>query len=467
MGRIQVKAVNGNEASHVGWFLKPENLRKHYLIILPLIFSQLCQRVFHIIDNRFIEKLGHEILYIHNLQYTFIILGQLIGVAGATAGLVLWNSTEKQGRKRSVLFQLMTMTGAATCVFVIPIAILLPWILQFFAIPAALRHLASSYIHIGLLNMMLYSVYLCLDGLLIATRRQNWSLIVSASLTAVNLLADFSVIHFYFSGIQDGVQAAFTPLCLVGGSTTMILSIAILFITRLILKDAEGPVRFSFRDFWPVWGGELGISIVRAIGPLLYPFQFALMFGAAEFLNTYNIALHLAFLCCLPLTAGTQIAVRDASLTAAGSGFTETNFIGWWAPFFYTGFLPTYFLLFLAASLPREALQLVYGYLPPPSHQRFLPIFFFACMVGQTGHIFSVKIRALRHSVLVTRNFIVSQIGVQFTLFQALIYWHKASPAAVGLAIMASSVTYSGLNMITNRSLGKNAQTKSMAAIAV
>ena len=435
------------------WLKFPKNILPHILIVLPLIFSQLCQRVFHIIDNRFIAQLGSDVLYIHNLQYTLIVFGQFIGLAGTTAGLVFWKRQETQGKRGGLLIQLITSTAAVCLILVTVFIFLLPKILTTLKVSPEYYNLAVIYIKIGLLNMSLYALYMCFDGLLIASGRQQWSFILALILGVCNFFADYGSIHFLFARKVISTTSVAPAFITIGASTSILLVLIIFIAIIVIRKRIDGWGWVGLKDFTHVYGSELGLAMIRSVSPMIYPLQFVAIQASADFINTYNTALHIAFLCCLPLTAGVQIAVREASASESTGQNSHVGTPNWWNSFLYIGFFPTYIFLILAAVFPNWLMITIYGYTPVNDHQSFLSLFFIACMVGQTGHIFAIKARAQKKNYFITRNFILSQFLFHLGLFQCLIYFKLATPMTAGLTIMTSSTVYALLNLRTNRTL--------------
>ncbi len=436
------------------WFEYPKNSFSHILIVLPLIFSQLCQRIFHILDNRFIAQLGSDVLYIHNIQYTVIVFGQLIGIAGAVAGLVFWKRKETQNKKGGLTLQLIMITIIICLLLSSVFTFLLPNILTSLKVNPSYHKLAGSYIKIGLLNMSLYAIYMCLDGLIIAGGRQLWSFILALLLGSLNFIADYSAVNFLFEKGSTINPNSINPAFIAIGLSSSVILLLVILIAFFVLKDQlHGWSGVTNRDLVHVFGGELGVAIIKSVSPMIYPLQFVSIRGSIDFINTYNMALHLAFLCCLPLTAGVQIAVREAS-EAESFGDNKKLFVPvWWNSFLYIGFFPTYFMLLATAIFPLQIMGLIYGYYPPLDHQPFLALFFIACMVGQAGHVFAVKVRAKKKNYFITRNFIFSQFLFHLGLFQLLIFFNIATPVTAGFTVIISSTAYTFLNFLSNRSL--------------
>ena len=437
----------------INWIKPPTHLKRCFIAIWPLIFSQFCLRVFHILDNRFVAKLGAEAIYIHNIQYTFIVFGQFIGIAGATAGLVFWNRKEIQERKAGLVLQLLLSTAVVTVTCGILFHVFNDQIVTFFKIPIDFRVLAKIYLQIGVVNMILYALYLMLDGILIANNLQIWSFIFAFALGLSNFAADYFSVRVLFRELTISSTSISNAFICIGLSTAVILSIVIVLIVKKLHKKMQGWKFVNVKDFSSVWGGEIGVAMIRSVSPLIYPIQFAMIHGSAGFINTYYISLHVAFLCCLPLTAGVQLAVKKASSDASYGHHSRNNPPTWWSAFFYTGFIPTYIMLAIAALWPTQILKFLYGYLPAEDHLGFLSIFFVACIIGQFGHIFAIAIRAAKKNYLITRNFVVSQFGFHLGVMQLLIFLSRANPITAGLTITLSSTAYSGLNYMSNRKI--------------
>jgi Na+-driven multidrug efflux pump len=429
------------------WIAPPKDVATYLPMILPLVFSQVLQRLFHVVDNRFVAELGPAALLIHNVQYNLIVLGQFLGVAGSTTALVLWGRKENACRKRSLMNRILILTGCVAISLAIPIFFSSGRLLTHFSIPEELLPLAKTYICLGLLNMVLQAFFGCLDGVFIACGQQKKSFLIAGVLVAGNLIADYCSIYLFRK--HGSFDAA---LLAVGISTTVLIGSVLAVSRSLLRRYAHGAEVMLYRKIREVWAGELGIVLIRSVSPIIYAFFLAQALAVESLVVSYNLALHLAYLACLPLAAGVQLAVRDSSRDLS-EGKKGTSPPVWWNDFFYIGLLPTMTMLLLLSILPGWHITKVYGVEVSNQHVIFLTAFFSSCMLGQLGHVFSIRIRANKMSQLVTRNFLVSELCIHIGLVWFLTASGRASPRNLGLASLAYTFSYLILNVVAFYSL--------------
>ncbi len=429
----------------------PQSLYSHFLLLIPLIASQFFQRMFHIIDNRFVGILGSDALLIHNVQYNFILLGQLMSVATTTSMLVFWKRKEAQGKQGSLF--LIHFLSALILSFLCAVVffVLRSHLAEHFEISSYLLQLTKQYFIIGIINMVLQCIYGSIEGSLIATGKTKYCMFFSALLVAGNLVLDFISIQLFFTQENRGIGA---PLFSIGLSTTFLLLLVISIGIVIIKREADGWKRFPIKDILPVWSSEIGIAFVRSLLPLIYIYQLALIHASRGFIVSYQLTLHLAYLFCLPVGAGLQIAVSNASKAQS----EEKDNSQWFNVFFYTALLPTFFLLLFGALIPLPLIKILYNYEVPADHFTFIPVYFYACIVGQIGHVFSIPIRARKRNLVMTKNFLISEAGVLIGITQILIWLKQATPATICWATMAFTATYLFLNSYSLRKILKNEQ---------
>ena|SRR3990167_3375766 len=430
-----------------GWFSLPNKISGGYVLMLPILIAQLLQRIYPVIDNHFIGILGKSYLYLHNIQFNFITFGQFIGTATSVSILVFWRREECTHQQGHILIKhllsttLLTMTAALTA-WVFSEKILLAYSIDTNAITVA-----RAYLGIGLLNMVLQSIYISLDGALVASKLQRFSMLIAAGLLAGNIIFDRLSIAYYFSG-NDPV----TPLLLIGLSTTGILLFAITISTRKILRHIHGWSSFSIKEMMSVWCSELGVYLIRGVTPFIYTYQLCLITASAGFIVTYQLALQLSYLFCLPLLASMQIAVREASEAES----VNTNTAKWWQPLLYTGILPTTALLALGVFAGVPILEIAFNYHPASDHFNYLPVFFISCWIGQWGNIFTVPLRAKKLNYLVTKNFFIAELIILLGGTQLLIMLNLATPLTVAYASLLFTTAYLILNVRNAHIINQN-----------
>ena len=422
------------------WIRKPNNLFACFLVILPLITSQILQRLYPIIDNRYITVLGDKALYIHNVQYNFIMFGQFIGFATFISCLVFWKRKECLNQQGNILVKHLLLAGSFTLLFAIIGWIFASTILTHYKVDKSYLPIATIYLKIGLCNMVLQAIYGGLDGMLVGSQQQRNSMYIAILLVISNILVNrYAVYTIYSRGSHaDAFQV---PMEIIGVSTTIFLTIAIGIALILIIKRVQGWERFPLREMLPVWWGELGSYLIRGIVPFIYTYQLCFINASPGFLVTYQLAFHLSYIFCFPLLAAMQIAVRDAGQNAFEIK-TAGSIPRWWNAFFYTGMIPSSILLLLGIFASVPIMHILYGYITPADHIPFLALFFIGCWIGQWGNTFTVPLRAAKKSYLVTKNFFIAELIVMLAGTQLLIFLNIATPAALGYVTLMFTFAY-------------------------
>jgi Na+-driven multidrug efflux pump len=415
----------------------------------PLVLAQLLQRLFHLVDNRFVGAIGGDALLIHNIQYTIFVMGQFLATAGATSCLILWTRTEFASKKRPLLLKHLALSGGAASLLAGLAALNIPALVNHFAVSEAFRPLAIFYISIGLANMVLTAVYGVIDGILVASGRFRTSLAFAASLLAGNILLDAVGIYGINPSLSGDVHSFEHSLRFIGISTSLLLVVMIFAALRSIRDEIRIGTNASFADIAPIWFPELGTALIRSISPLVFAYQVGLIAANSGFIVTYNFRLHLAYLCCLPLSASIPMAVRRASRLNSGDAMPDDH--RWQIDLFAGGLIPTSILLLTMAMCAAPLMQLVFGYSVPASHISFLPLYFLAVTVGQLGNFMTVPLRAQKLSHLVTRNFFIAEICVQLGTCQLLIWSGHARPDSLWSATLAFTTSYLFMTMMSLR----------------
>ena len=410
--------------------------------MLPILIAQLLQRLYPVIDNHFIGFLGQQALYLHNIQFNFITFGQFIGTATSISILVFWRRKECIHQQGQILIKHLLSTALLTLATALTAWIFSEKILLAYSVDTNTITVARTYLGIGLINMVLQSIYISLDGALVASKLQKISMVIAAALVSGNIISDRLSISYFFSS-NDST----TPLLLIGLSTTGILLLAITISTREILRNIQGWSSFSIKEMMNVWCSELGVYLIRGATPFVYTYQLCLITASAGFIVTYQLALQLSYLFCLPLLASMQIAVREASECESANANTAS----WWQPLLYTGILPTTFLLALGALASGPILEIAFNYLPANDHFNYLPVFFISCWIGQWGNIFTIPLRAKKLNYLITKNFFIAELLILLGGTQLLIMLDLANPLTVAYASLLFTTTYLVLNVRNSR----------------
>jgi Na+-driven multidrug efflux pump len=181
------------------WLRVPNGLSRAFLIIIPIIVSQILQRLFPIIDNRYFNMLGNEATYLHNIQYNFVTLGQFIGLATYISSLVFWKKEECLLKQGNILIKHIMASGLFTMALGILCWIFLPTLLTHYQIDPSYYPLAMMYFKIGIINMIFQAIFGGLDGMLVGTQQQKYSMFLAAFLLLGNWTADHYAVHVLYS----------------------------------------------------------------------------------------------------------------------------------------------------------------------------------------------------------------------------------------------------------------------------
>lgn len=444
----------------------PQGLWRHILLLLPLAAIQLLQRMEHIIDNRFMGTLGLQSLAIHNVQFNFFLIGQAIGLAAATSALIFWNREEVRSKQGSILKSHCLITfvvASAVALLLMPLTSQdgrFGILREFFGISNEFGAGAELYFNIGLENMVLQAVYAPLGAMLIASGRHIQGMLLTAGILGTKFIVGLVAVNFFWNGRSEA-SSIVLPMALIALGTTIALFFFGGLALRILSRLADGWNKISLKNILPVWSSEIGIASIRSISPILFSLQLAKANASAGFFITYQLALHLSYILCLPLLAGSQIAIRDASAelsetpNAQSFPLNSPSRTSWFSKFLWASLVPTILLLFLATLLCVPAFYQIYGYHVPEDHQSFLPLYFSACIMGQLGNVYLIKLRALKKNWLATRNFFLAELGIQIGVTQFLLFRGTATPSWIGAVMVCYCTGYFVLNLFAVRSLQK------------
>ncbi len=446
--------MNERVISHVGEDVKSGNkiipkleltvnFKKTLLAVLPLMLVQILQRFAPIIDNHYIANLGTEALLIHNIQYSFINLGQYIGSATAVSCLIFWKRAEYADKQGGIFYIHMGLCLGISLICMLVASLYSQNILAHFSVKPEYYSLATKYFNLGLFNMVLQAMYLALIGIVIAVNKERLSLLFSIVLLLLNIAADSLIIHLFFSGEISPQNITSSMLAIIISNITLItISIGIIF---YFLRNKIKQVNFgNYKEILKIWTNELGGAFISAAYPIVYLFQLGLVKTDGSLLVTYQLLMQLTAVFCIPILATMQVALREAS---AQQGVSRSSYIPLWVrELSYFGFIPTEIFLLLFMMYPVLFIQLVFGYLTPADHISYIVIYLFASMIGQIGNMLTVAIRARKKSHLVTTGYFISDVIVLVGGTQLLFIAHIATPMTTGLVMLLYTCVYTLIN---------------------
>mgnify|MGYP003647044968 CR=1 FL=1 len=427
------------------WLAMPSGFAKSLYVVIPIILSQVLQRLYPIIDNRYFAALGQEALYLHNIQYNFIALGQFIGLATYISCLIFWRREECLSRQGNILIKHLVLAGALTAFLGLGFWIYLPEIITGYQIDNAYLPLAEMYLKIGVCNMVLYAIYGGLDGMLVGSQQQKYSLYIAAFMVTACVIFNQYASYALFTGLQN-TDALILPIISKGLSTTALLIGGIILAFILVKRRVEGWESLPIAQILSVWWSELGTYLIRGAVPFIYAYQLNFAVTTSRFLTTYQLALHISYIFCFPLIGAMQIAIRDASAQTQDNPSISTP-PSWWSTFLYSGFIPTTALMALGASFSAPIINFIYGYEIPTDHLHFLTLFFISCWIGQIGNTLTIPLRAAKMSYLVTKNFFIAELVVMIGGTQLLIMMGNANIIALGIVSVLFTSAFCALNL--------------------
>lgn len=444
-------------------------LKRHMWILLPLIATQLLQKLQDLVDDRLMNTLGLPALTIHNVQGSLYSLSQEIGLIAATSLLIFWKRQESKGKQKNVLSLHLILTlflSGLVCFFTYRN---IPFLCNHFEIPVEYHHTAELYLKVGLFNIMLRALYVPVNTILITCNQRLKCIGCILSLVAFKSILAV-ICAKYIWNHEQSVDAVTIPMIVFLVGSCIGLLAMLIYATRHLFDLSDGWGKFNIRHALKVWPGEIGIGGVSALSPLLFSFQVAKANTSPGFFVTYQIALHLTYLLALPVLAGIQIAVSEASVehseykgSSPGVQFKPLHKSNWWPKFFYASLVPSVLAFSIAALFPQKIITLIYGYDIPSEHLPFLPVFYGAWILFQCGSVFLIMLRASHKNIVATRNIIISGLCVQIGLTQLLLWLGVCTSLGVGLVIAASCFTY----LLLNWNSAFNLQIKASLAVPI
>lgn len=419
------------------------DFKKTLFAILPLILVQILQRFSPIIDNHYIAYLGTQALLIHNIQYSFINLGQYIGGATAVSCLIFWKRADYRDKQSSIFYIHMGLCFSILLICMLVASYYSSSILAHFSVQPEYYPLALKYFNWGLCNMVLQAIYLALIGIVIAGNKEKLSLLFSIALLVLNIFADSLIIRLFFNG-EISPQKISPAMFAIISSNIILITISIGIILGLLRKKIKLVSFCNFKEIFKIWINELGGAFISAVYPIIYLFQLGLVKTDSSLLVTYQLLMQLTAVFCIPILATMQVALRDAS---AEQGTPRLGYVPLWVrELTYFGLIPTEILLCIFMIYPVFLIQMVFGYHTPSDHVSYIVIYLFASMIGQFGNAFTVAIRAKKNSHLVTTGYFISDVIILVGGTQLLFIAHIANPMTAGLVMLIYTCVYTAIN---------------------
>ncbi|MEO5968660.1 MAG: hypothetical protein ABIQ95_01930, partial [Bdellovibrionia bacterium] len=287
-------------------------LRTHFLILLPLVLTQLLQRFQDVVDNRFISSLGTQALEIHNVQFNLYFIAQEIGLAAAISALIFWRRKECIGKQGFILKLHLYMPIAISAISAAIIYFFLDNLANHFSIAESFKGTARIYWILGLVNLVFRSIQIPLSAILIACDHRIKCLVLGGGILLGKIILGWTAIHYFWNS-QTDPASILTPMIILDVGAIVILLLGSIVGIRWISSFVDGWGRMDLRSILKVWPGELGIAAVNSAAGIIFGFQIAMVTTSPGFFVTYQLALHFTYILALPVIAGMQIAVRDAS----------------------------------------------------------------------------------------------------------------------------------------------------------
>ena len=430
-------------------FKSQEQSKGAYLkMVFPLVFALLIQRVEHLVDNRFMVELGSEPLKIHSVFYILFIIGQAIGVASSASLLTLWNRKECLSAQSDLAKKHIFLAILIGSVISLSGVVFFKDILNHFHILTEFTGVASIYLGMGLMNIILQALLGLTLTLMIVTNERLKSFLLMIGL----LIAKFSVAYYSVRMLWNKMSDAGSlkiPMALIGA--TGLISVLVIAILGLWFSLRGNPAKekLKFSQIFEIWNAEIGIAAIRAIAPAVFIFQLGTIRGEENYYVIYQLALQGAYFLVLPILGANQIAVRDASGEQSARGMNQIlklEKVKWFSNYLICALLPTQFLLFLATVMPVYFFKTIYGLEITKEQATFLSIYYFAVMIGQIGNFMQIRLRSIKLNRVVTFNTLISEIFVQLGLMQLVLILHIESAISIGIVTLIYCLTHLGMN---------------------
>lgn len=432
-----------NKIACISRKLLPNDLSKIYLSVLPLILAQILQRLYFVVDNHYISVLGEQALLIHNIQFSFLYIGQYIGAATGISCLIFWKREEYRNQQNAVFNFHMMLCFMATLICVIGAGIFSNQIMRYFNVPDNYLKMSIYYFDYGLFNMTLQSLYVGMFGVAVASGKEKLTLITSGIMLLIAVFVDRFAVYQIFDG-QPSSTSIGKPLFIIIIANSIILMIGILILFILNRQKKLDKKLIGVKTIFKVWINELGAGFLTGFDPIIYVFQLGLVTTKESLLVTYQLLMQLAGIFCIPLYAVMQIAVRDASekFRSQEKGLLPE----WLKTLILFGLIPTTLLMTVYLIFLQEFFTLIYHYMIPSDQMSYVLLFLVGSILGQVGNALTVPVRAKKNSHLVTLGYLLSDFLVLLAGMQIIIFFNIATPFAAGIVMFSYTVFYTLLN---------------------
>jgi hypothetical protein len=401
----------------------------YFRTLLALVVVQVLHRLFQIVDARFVNEMGPELLALHNMQYQFYVFGQFLGIAcGTTALIFIGREPKAKAAIDSTIKRLLTRSVMLLIVILLAISPL------YFNDSSAVQlgvvgQAIWPYIIVGLMNVALHAATTYFDFFLIGVGQQNRVVWLHAGALGLNILLNDLVVRF--------VYPVYGAWGIVGiGLGTSIILAAMATIARIWIANIfiENHSESSPTDLVKVWLSETGFIITRALAPLTYVFLLVRFAQLETFINVYSLGMHLAYIFVMPTVGGIQVLLRAEKVDQK----MLLNFA-------FFSFLPFTGLMALGALAPGMIFKGIYVADLGGPEIGFLRMFFVASLIGQIGQIACGFLRRLKKSSTVAAIVFFSEFVVHIGTVATLVFLNSANYETLGMAVLLFATTFTGL----------------------
>jgi hypothetical protein len=429
-------------------FTQARQVFSYFQVILPLIFVLLLQRSEHLVDSRFMAQMGEHALSIHSVFYILFLVGQAVGLASSASLLTLWKRGEFRTRQRDLFFRHLQITFYFCTPVVIIGFIFLNQIMSHFVISGEYLWVARVYLSCGLLNIPLQATLSLVGAALIASDLRMKSMLVMAGILVAKTIAAFVAVRIFWSGELTSMAIA-KPAFIIGVVGLLSVSIFTFGGIRALTQHLTLCEKTSYSEILQVWNAEIGVAFIRSLAPVVFSFQLVSLKTQDKFYVTYQLALQSAYFLVLPLLAGNQLAVRDASSEQSAANANKIlplNQTNWFQSYLWGALIPSEILLFVSAMAPSILFQAFYGVTMTSESIQFLNLYFSAVMIGQVGNFMQIRLRSIKMNKLVTYNTFISEIIVQIGLMQLLLSMGVVGSLWAGVVTLVYCCSHFAIN---------------------
>lgn len=413
-----------NKIKSLGFF-------KYWFALLPVLAAMVAQRLIFLVDGRFLVASGQNWADAHNVFVILQSLAGFIAFAGVTTNLVLWNSEGvKENQKR--LITETSLLSALVVLFCCCVSLIFfDSIYAHFQLDEDIKAAVFKYYFASSCFVVANTLFQVIESGFVAMGKQRlgmWFIIAQLVLIILLSLAlqPDSVISYAYgkliiSMVLTGMM--FIPLCK--------------WLTTSKVFDRQQ----SLKVFLP----ELGSYMVRSVSVVSYG-GLLVFFADTTLLTSYNFMTHLVYLVCMPIAAGSRLALRDSAPEIKAS--KVINFASAWSKDYMRYLLyPTLGVLILFMLVPGILIERVYDIKVSNEHFIFLSAYVCATILGQIGNFALIPIRALQHNKVFLKNILISELGVLVGLSCLLVYFGISSIWTGSLIYVLFGFLYLGLNI--------------------